>query len=336
MKREFVMLAQKYDPAKHGHGSYYWSVKLDGMRAFWDGGITRGKQVPWCDETCTGLFSRYMKPIFAPSWWLDQLPKVPLDGELWLGPGKFQEVMSICRRHEPDQRWKQIKYCIIDWPGLDTIFDYGRYTSTITTCTFDHKIRTVLETWAREQAVPWSKSTPFQPDRYWAGESPKYPNLTIVEQQKWNPADKDEILNNLLEQGHEGIVLRKVGSIWLPERSHNLLKIKPWTDAEGRVIGCTYGRSTDKGSKLLGKMGALIVEWDNRRFQLSGFTDLERVLTCELGRARAEQIASSRPGEESIEGVYPVNFPIGSTVTFKYRELSNDGIPKEARYWRKR
>jgi hypothetical protein len=115
-----------------------------------------------------------------------------------------------------------------------------------------------------------------------------------------------------------------------------LLKIKPWNDAEGRVIGCTYGRSTDKGSKLLGKMGALIVEWNNRRFQLSGFTDLERVLTCDLGKTRAEQIASSRPGEDSIEGVYPVNFPIGSTVTFKYRELSNDGIPKEARYWRKR
>ena len=29
-------------------------------------------------------------------------------------------------------------------------------------------------------------------------------------------------------------------------------------------------------------------------------------------------------------------FRKGQTVTFKYRELSDEGIPKEARYWRKR
>jgi len=29
-------------------------------------------------------------------------------------------------------------------------------------------------------------------------------------------------------------------------------------------------------------------------------------------------------------------FKRGQQVTFKYRELSDDGIPKEARYWRPR
>lgn len=342
MKREFVMLAQNYNPLKHIHGSYYWSIKLDGMRAFWDGGITRGKHVPWCDELCTGLFSRYMKPIFAPNWWLDQLPKVPLDGELWIGPGKFHSIVSICRAHVPDMRWKQVKYHVIDWPGLDTVFDYGRYTSKITTVTFDYKVRGLLENLAKDRGVPWVKSTPFQPDRFWCGETPKYPNLVLVHQQKWDPADKEEILNDLLEKGHEGIILRKVGSIWMPERSHNLLKIKPWIDAEGVVVGCTYGRLTDKGSRLLGKMGALIVQWNNLRFHLSGFTDVERWLTCDIGNTRseqmaaAEQMASRNPGEEADIGVYPIQFPIGSVVTFKYRELSKDGVPREARYWRKR
>ena len=30
------------------------------------------------------------------------------------------------------------------------------------------------------------------------------------------------------------------------------------------------------------------------------------------------------------------SFKVGQTVTFKYRELTDDGIPKEARYWRRR
>ena len=30
------------------------------------------------------------------------------------------------------------------------------------------------------------------------------------------------------------------------------------------------------------------------------------------------------------------SFKRGQTVTFKYRELTDDGIPKEARYWRRR
>ena len=30
------------------------------------------------------------------------------------------------------------------------------------------------------------------------------------------------------------------------------------------------------------------------------------------------------------------HFKRGQTVTFKYRELTSDGIPKEARYWRRR
>jgi DNA ligase-1 len=342
MKREAVMLAHTYDRFKH-HGTYTWSIKLDGMRAFWDGGITRRKPVPWCNEISTGLFSRFMKPIFAPDWWLDQLPHIPLDGELWLGPGKFQTVMSICKRHKPDPRWKRIIFNIIDYPGLDTVFDYGRFESKATTITFDHKLREYLQTLAIEQSVPWQKSKPFRPDIHNFLNLDLKPNVTLVEQHPFNPADKDELLNTLLAEGHEGIVLRRIGSIWTPERSHDLLKIKPWSDAEGVVVGCTYGRETDKGSRLLGKMGALIVEWNNVRFKLSGFSDDLRTLIdtandgTELDQLQsAERIATANPEEVAKDGVVPLHFAIGSRVTFKYRELSDGGIPKDARYWRKR
>lgn len=338
MKREFVMLAQKYEDRKHRRGQYYWSIKYDGMRAFWDGGITRGKRVPWCDEVCTGLFSRYMKPIFAPDWWLDKLPRMPLDGELWIGPGLFHQVISTCRGHNPDGRWAKVKYCIVDFPGLETVFDYGLYKSPITTCLFDHKLRKMLSNWASEIGVSWDKAKPFDPKNFPFAN--KEHNIEIVKQELWNPQDADAILSSLLEQGHEGIILRAVNSVWTPERGRNMLKIKPWNDSEGTVVGCTYGRSTDKGSKLLGKMGALIIRWDGplgtREVNISGFTDMERALTCPLGVTRAMQMASVRPGEEAADGVYPISFPIGSVVTFKYKELTPHGVPREAKYWRTR
>lgn len=40
MKRQFLMLAHDYDPKKHSILGWYMSEKLDGLRAWWDGGIT--------------------------------------------------------------------------------------------------------------------------------------------------------------------------------------------------------------------------------------------------------------------------------------------------------
>jgi ATP-dependent DNA ligase len=109
------------------------------------------------------------------------------------------------------------------------------------------------------------------------------------------------------------------------------LKIKPHDDAEATVIGYTSGRETDKGSKLLGLMGALIVEFNGKRMELSGFTDQER----QFSSAEAASFAASNPGSECPDWITNTNFPRGSQVTFKYRGLTKEGIPQEARYFRK-
>ena len=49
-RREFLQLADHYDPRKHDVAGWFVSEKLDGTRCFWDGGLTRGlptEQVPW-------------------------------------------------------------------------------------------------------------------------------------------------------------------------------------------------------------------------------------------------------------------------------------------------
>ena len=49
-KREFLQLADHYDPAKHNVAGWFISEKLDGTRCFWDGGLSRGlptDSIPW-------------------------------------------------------------------------------------------------------------------------------------------------------------------------------------------------------------------------------------------------------------------------------------------------
>ena len=110
-RREFLQLAHTYDPVKHQVGGWYLSEKFNGMRAYWDGGYTRGKltsQVPFANTTkdyrrvhsphATGLWTRYGKAIFAPKWWLDSLPQGnALDGELYAGKGKFHRLCLLLK-----------------------------------------------------------------------------------------------------------------------------------------------------------------------------------------------------------------------------------------------
>jgi hypothetical protein len=46
--------------------------------------------------------------------------------------------------------------------------------------------------------------------------------------------------------------------------------------------------------------------------------------------------AKKEPGKRLTGNFNGKRIKLGSTITFKYRELSDDGIPKEGRYWRRR
>jgi DNA ligase-1 len=55
------------------------------VRAYWD-----GKQ----------FLSRQGNLYHAPDWFLEGLPNVPLDGELWIDRKAFQRTVSIVRRQD--------------------------------------------------------------------------------------------------------------------------------------------------------------------------------------------------------------------------------------------
>lgn len=359
-KREFLMLAHNYKPEKHGIAGWYMSEKLDGMRCFWDGGITRGmakSDVPWANQDkdgryvslpiATGLWSRYGNIIHAPDDWLDQLPKAPMDGELYAGLGHRQHLMSTIKKLEPNEEdWDSVKYHVFDLPSPYTVFA----DSEIKTPNFNKKLSGIIPWFeARLGQLEYlpKPSTVFTSTIFLINKLVGTNEVAIPVGQEQLPFATDkaearigEYLHEIAEAGGEGLMLRAPGSYWKGERSHSLVKVKKLDDMEGTVIGYTTGRETDKGSKLLGMMGALIIETSSGiQLELSGFTDFERMLdSCDDDHTQGDAYnwAALNTGEEVPEWIEAQQFPRGSTVTFRYRGLTADGVPMEARYWRKR
>lgn len=98
------MLAERYD----GQDVRGWrmSEKYDGIRALWINGE---------------LISREGNKFRPPAWWVAQLPKCDLDGELWMGRGTLVQCATAVRRKVPnDAEWSAIRYMVFDAPGDET------------------------------------------------------------------------------------------------------------------------------------------------------------------------------------------------------------------------
>ena len=140
------------------------------------------------------------------------------------------------------------------------------------------------------------------------------------------------ILEKVLDEGGEGVVIRDPQASWFPKRNRGILKHKPYFDSEAIITGFVAGKEGKQGN-VLGKIGALQVKWDEVQFEIgSGMTMAER----ELLDDRAFDYAAAHPGEVLPDWCDGKHLKRRQTVSFKYRELSDDGVPKEARFWRRR
>ncbi len=133
-----------------------------------------------------------------------------------------------------------------------------------------------------------------------------FAQLAAVEQfrLKDNAALKRK-LADIVRAGGEGLMLHRADALYITGRNDALLKLKPLDDAEATVTGYVAGKG-----KYQGRMGALQVETaDGKRFQIgTGFTDAVR---------------ANPPA-------------IGASVTYTYRGLTKNGLPRFASYLRVR
>ena len=250
-----ILLAEVYrnqsDVAK-----YLVSEKLDGVRAIWDGKTLR---------------FRSGKEINAPRWFIEGLPKHPLDGELWIARGAFERLSGIVRKDVPDDgEWRHVRYMIFELPGAPG--------------TFRERAEAMRQI-AREANVPWLR---------------EIEQFSVVDRNSLQKRFKE-----VVKAGGEGLMLHRADALYETGRSNTLLKMKPWDDAEAVVIGHLPGKG-----KYEGVTGALRLRTaDGREFAVgTGFTDAQR---------------QNPPA-------------LGTTVTYRYRDLTNSGLPRFASFLRVR
>jgi len=279
----------------------------------------------------------------APDSFLDLLPAAPLDGELWAGRGNFQLCRSICGGDSPDPRFSLISFAVYGFPPIDTVIQTGEIKNANFHCLFDEESIQKFVAFCAENVSPnfqtLDAGATFDHELM-AGAQLLSGDRVFVHKQVRLPDDEaaavaqiEVELGKVLELGGEGVMLRSPGAAWTPKRVSTLLKYKPFNDDEGVLVGFTTGRETDKGSRLRGKIGALILDYKGKRLELSGLTDEEREFCCYNDTTYAHE----HPGEEMPRDVRASRkFKLGQKITFIFRELTDDGIPKEARYLRQR
>lgn len=241
-----ILLAERWDGSADLAG-WWMSEKLDGVRAYWTGREFR---------------SRQGNVYHAPDWFVAGLPSEPLDGELWLGRKLFQRAVSIVRRQDKSDLWKEIKFLIFDAPGQEREFEAR--LEFVRKCVAKHR---------PPYALPH-----------------EHVQCRSIDHLR-------EELTRVEALGGEGLMLRQPGSKYVVGRSTTLFKVKTFHDAEARVVGHEPGAGRHKG-----RLGALQVEMANgTRFSVgTGFSDAER----------------EKPP------------PVGSSITFRYQELSDAGMPR--------
>jgi len=200
------------------------SEKYDGVRAVWDGRVLR---------------HRSGREVSAPRAFIASLPGEPLDGELWLGRGRFEALSGIVRTASPREAdWAQIRYMVFEMPaGAGSFAERaGRIAELVT----------------------------------------RSGSAQLVAAPQERVADRAELqrrLEAVVSAGGEGLMLHVAAAPALTGRSDVLMKLKPHLDAEAVVVTQRGGTG-----KYRGLVGALEVERpDGKRFLVgSGLSDALR------------------------------------------------------------
>jgi DNA ligase 1 len=227
-----ALLLAREAPTDLDPAPYLVSEKLDGVRAYWDGARLR---------------FRGGGTVAAPAGFLAGLRTgQPLDGELWLGRGRFDALSAIVRRERPNPAdWADVRFLVFELPG--GAGGFAQRVERLQQLAADHPGR-------RWEVAPQERLVGAQALR--------------------------NRLSTVVAAGGEGLMLHRADAAYATGRSDLLLKLKPVRDAEAVVTGHTPGQG-----RFSGQVGALKVrDADGREFLVgSGLTEAQRRRPPPLG-----------------------------------------------------
>ena len=226
-----ILLAHPWDNERDLAG-WWMSEKLDGVRAYFDG---------------EKFLSRQGNIYHAPDWFIEGIPGMVLDGELWIKRKAFQTTVSVVRRQDKSEHWRDVRFVVFDAPKEEGPFEQRMET-----------LRELLD--------------------------PDYSDFAYTVFLEQTLCEGVEHLQEELERveslGGEGLMMRSPGSSYEVGRSDTLLKVKTFHDDEAVVIDHLPGKGRHKG-----RLGAVAVQLPNGiQFSVgTGFSDAEREAPPEIG-----------------------------------------------------
>jgi DNA ligase-1 len=226
-----------------------------------------GVRAYWDGEV---LYSKNGMQLNPPPEFTAGFPPFALEGELWGGRGNFEPTVSCVLRQQPHPGWFELRYAIFDVPKMAGSF----------------KVRL-------EKVSAWLS---LNPSSY---------VFLIPQTPIEDPAHLARCLDEIVEQGGEGLIVRDPEGGYTPGRSAAILKVKRFEDAEAIVEGHESGNGRNKE-----RLGALLVRTpDGVKFKIgTGFSDAER---------------KNPP-------------PPGTVITYKFSGKYASGIPRFPVYLRVR
>jgi DNA ligase-1 len=215
------------------------------------------------------LLSRSGKALNPPAWFVQGWPSSPFQGELWAGLGQFEQAASVIQQKQaPDNEWRAMRFMVFDAPTPNKPF-----TERISL--YQGVVKQIGKPWV--QAVPQNQIQSY----------------TALK----------TLLQKTVQAGGEGLVLHRGNSVYQSGRNGDVLKVKPYEDAEAKVVGHEAGQG-----KHAQRTGALWIETpQGLRFKLgTGLSDAQR---------------ENPPA-------------LDQWVTYRYRGLTDKGVPRFASFVR--
>jgi DNA ligase-1 len=278
---------------------WYMSEKFDGQRAIWDGSkfVTRGSS--------SGEPRVYP---YVPIWFIALMPPgIALDGEFFIARGKFSQTTSILKTKLKDEserkkkdnskmdlgkRWLEVKYQVFDTPTNEP---------------FEKRLKD-LELIVQERCKVWNLIE--LPPYLKKGKCP----LVLTKQYLIKSMDQlytyyDELVSNEAE----GVMIRAPKIPYLPKRTKLMLKLKPEEESECIIVGYVPGKG--QFENMLGSFSCKLITNGvliDKFFNVGG---MKRSIRMNYNKKNSEEY-----------------HPEGTIITFKYTEMTPDGIPRFPRY----